>query len=100
MKIRKKRILFLFNILLVSASVFSSQEFKNKDKPLKGEWDFHLEKEWSVASAGEELFANPRQIRIADEGKKRCQANFLIYQTYLPHLLLKMSKCNAISQIS
>lgn len=41
---------------------------KNVDKPLKGEWDFKLQKIWEINSAGDDVLVSPKPFVISDEG--------------------------------
>jgi len=43
-------------------------EIKNPDKPMKGQWDFKLKIVWNIVDAGNEEFANPRQLLISEDG--------------------------------
>lgn len=44
------------------------KEIKNEDKPLKGEWNFQLQKEWAVDSAGETVLLSPTNIEVDSDG--------------------------------
>jgi hypothetical protein len=41
----------------------------NPDRPARGEWDFKLQKVWAIESAGESVFAEIRQLGVADSGR-------------------------------
>jgi hypothetical protein len=57
-------------ILIFSLSVFNlNAEVKNENKPLKGEWDFQLQKIWEVGSASDDILVEARQIQVDDDGK-------------------------------
>jgi hypothetical protein len=60
-----KKILLL--ILLTAISVFLFSDIRNRDKPLKGEWDFRLEKVWEVDKAGESVFGRPFTLTVAED---------------------------------
>ena len=57
----------LLPILLTALSVFLLSDIQNRDKPLKGEWDFHLEKVWEVDKAGETVFGLPFTLTAAED---------------------------------
>jgi hypothetical protein len=61
MKVRLMFILLLWAFLLNS-------EVKNPDKPLKGDWDFQLKKEWTVDRAGDNVFGGVLDVIIAENG--------------------------------
>lgn len=42
---------------------------ENQDKPLRGKWDFNLEKVWAVDSAGDDVIVRVGSVRVDDEGK-------------------------------
>lgn len=52
---------FTVNLLLWSTEV------RNLDKPLKGDWNFQLEKVWEIDTIGEDILTQVNNIRI-DEG--------------------------------
>ena len=57
-------------ILIFSLFVFNlNAEVKNENKPLKGEWDFQLQKIWEVGSAGDDILVEARVLRVDDDGK-------------------------------
>ena len=58
-------LVILFNLLVFNLDA----EVKNEDKPLKGEWDFQLQKIWEVASAGDDILVGTRILQVDDEGK-------------------------------
>jgi hypothetical protein len=61
-----KRILILMVMLLLWFSL--SPEVVNKDKPLKGQWDFKLKKVWEIDQAGDELFGNLNTLLVSADG--------------------------------
>lgn len=42
-------------------------ETKSRDKPAKGEWNFHLEKVWEIDKAGEDAFGQPFSLNVLQE---------------------------------
>ncbi len=59
----------LFVILFVALTIsITAGNIVNKDKPLKGTWDFNLKKVWEVGSGGEELLIRCGQIRTDSDG--------------------------------
>jgi hypothetical protein len=58
--------MFIF-ILVLTPFLFSSV-VENPEKPVKGDWDLKLTKEWAVDRAGEEVLAVPSQLRISEDG--------------------------------
>jgi hypothetical protein len=61
-----KKFLVLLILSVLSLTLFSG--VKNKDKPLKGEWDLQLEKVWEVDKAGEDLLARPGGLLVTEDG--------------------------------
>jgi hypothetical protein len=59
----------LFSILLMILSAFLFSDIQNRDKPLKGEWNFHLEKVWEVDKAGESVFGRPFTLTAAEDDR-------------------------------
>ena len=57
----------LFSVLLTALSVFLFPDIRNRDKPVKGEWDFRLEKVWEVDKAGGEVFGLPFTLTVAED---------------------------------
>jgi hypothetical protein len=60
-----KKNLLLILLTAISALLFS--DIRNRDKPLKGEWDFRLEKVWEVEQAGESVFGRPFTLTVAED---------------------------------
>lgn len=52
-----KKMKLAFIIFLLSP--FLRAGVVNPDKPIKGEWDFKLEKVWEIDRAGNEVFGHP-----------------------------------------
>ncbi|MBN1271539.1 MAG: 6-bladed beta-propeller [Candidatus Aminicenantes bacterium] len=46
-----------------------SSKTKNRDRPIKGEWDFEPVKVWQINQAGEDVFGHPFSLRISERGK-------------------------------
>jgi hypothetical protein len=71
MIIKKEKILkkVLLTMLPAVFSVFLFSDIRNRDKPLKGEWDFRLEKVWEVDRAGEGVFGLPFTLTVAEDGR-------------------------------
>jgi hypothetical protein len=62
-----RKFLFLLLVLLIlSKLVYPVVE--NKDKPLRGEWDFKLNKIWEKKGAGEDLFIRISQLKTDANG--------------------------------
>ena len=57
----------LFPILLTALSAFLFPDIRNRDKPVRGEWDFRLEKVWEVDKAGEDVFGRPFTLAVAED---------------------------------
>ncbi len=61
--------------ILTAAVLFSvlipilASETKNRDKPIKGEWDFDPVKVWQIDRAGEDVFGHPFSLRISEQGR-------------------------------
>lgn len=59
----------LFVVIMVIYSITSfliAGEIKNKDKPLKGEYTFPLEKKWETDKAGDSLFGLVLELLVSD----------------------------------
>ncbi|MCP4158074.1 MAG: hypothetical protein GY757_60785 [bacterium] len=41
---------------------------ENDDKPAKGDWDFQMEKEWTVSTAGEDVLVHPASLNFDEAG--------------------------------
>jgi hypothetical protein len=54
---------FYFHILAAGNLV------ENRDKPLKGQWDFNPRQVWAVAEAGEDIPVRVGSIQVDDDGK-------------------------------
>ncbi len=52
--------------LLIPILIFSGQS-SMKDNPLKGEWNFHLEKIWEVDKAGDDDFGRIAELLVSDK---------------------------------
>ncbi len=60
----------LILIMIVSLFVFNLHaEVKNENKPLKGQWDFQLQKMWEVGNVGEDVLVEARVLQVDDDGK-------------------------------
>jgi hypothetical protein len=62
-----RKTLWFTGILLFIVPLLLS-EVKNADKPLRGEWDFKLAKEWEIDSAGSDVFGIPASMQVSDDG--------------------------------
>jgi hypothetical protein len=60
-----KKVLWPILLMVFAASLYS--DIRNRDKPLKGEWNFHLEKVWEVEKAGESVFGRPFTLTVAED---------------------------------
>ena len=56
--------LFIFCICLFAGG----DVIENKDIPIKGTWDFGLQKEWEVENAGDDVMARVNAVRVDDVG--------------------------------
>jgi hypothetical protein len=61
-----KKAVYLFFLVLITLYLFP--EVINKDKPLKGQWDFGLSELHRISGAGSQLFANIGSI-VTDNGE-------------------------------
>ena len=64
----KKRFAYLVLFFLFSASLmlYPQKIVINQDKPMKGTWDFQMEKLWEVREPGGEIFANIGEMEADD----------------------------------
>jgi hypothetical protein len=62
----KKKILVM---LVFTLSAFLFTQVKNPDTPLKGKWDFKMEKTWEVEEAGNDVVGSVQNIGSADDGR-------------------------------
>jgi hypothetical protein len=53
--------------LLLPQAIFQA-DVVNPDRPLKGEWDFKLNKVWEIGRAGEDVFGFPFSLTAAENG--------------------------------
>lgn len=58
---------FCFVFVLISLALCLSAEVKNPDKPLKGRWDFQIQKIWEIEKAGDEVLGRPAGLVVSDE---------------------------------
>lgn len=72
-----------FIILFVFCFSLWGNTVKNPDKPLKGEWDFNLQKLWEVDSAGDNILARISSIRLDKNGNvyifERKSSKFFVF---------------------
>jgi hypothetical protein len=61
----KKLFVFTFLVLL---ALFIFPEVVNKDKSLKGEWNFQLHKVWEITDAGDNIIGRPRGLLVSKDG--------------------------------
>jgi hypothetical protein len=62
----KKKILVML-VFILTAFLFT--QVKNPDTPLKGKWDFKMEKTWEVEEAGDDVIGSVQNIDSADDGR-------------------------------
>ena len=68
----------LILIVIFSLFIFNlNAEVKNENKPLKGQWDFQLQKIWEVGNAGDDVMVEARLIQVDDDGKAELNGNIL-----------------------
>jgi hypothetical protein len=65
-EINMKKMRLEFALVLLVA--FIQAPVVNPDKPLKGEWNFRLEKVWEVDRAGDDVLGRPFSLTAAEEG--------------------------------
>ena len=65
------RLILVFTVLAIVFfnSVILKAEVKNENKPLKGNWDFKLQKLWEVENAGNDLLTQIVDIQADDNGR-------------------------------
>jgi len=54
-------------LLLMALSPFLYSDIQNRDKPLRGEWDFRLVKIWEVDKVGGDVFGRPFTLTVAED---------------------------------
>ena len=64
----RKRLVYLvlFFLFPLSLMLYPQKIVNNEDKPLKGKWDFHMEKLWEIREVGSEIFANIGEMEADD----------------------------------
>jgi hypothetical protein len=60
-----KKLLVLLILFLCTVSCVDN---KTRDKPLRGEWNFQLEKVWEIDGPGEDVFGQPFSLNVSPEG--------------------------------
>lgn len=55
-------IILLFLTLVLSANV------ENADKPAKGQWDFRMQKVWSIDTAGDDVLGRINRLKVSEDG--------------------------------
>jgi hypothetical protein len=63
-----KKPVFLLTLLILAALIYPDHEVKNRDKPLKGNWDFKLKKVWEINRVGDDVIGRVAQIMVNEEG--------------------------------
>lgn len=58
--------LVLFLFFPLSLVLYPQKIVHNQDKPMKGKWDFHMEKLWEIREVGGEIFANIGEMEADD----------------------------------
>lgn len=66
---KKIILLSLMIILMAGMGLLNAAHVKNPDKPLKGQWEFDPQEEWSIEGAGEQLLVSVNNVRVDDAGK-------------------------------
>jgi len=56
----------LFFLISLSLMLYPQKIVSNQDKPMKGKWDFHMEKLWEIQEVGGEIFANIGEMEADD----------------------------------
>jgi 6-bladed beta-propeller len=78
-------------MLICCSCIFIFPQVKNPDQPLKGEWNYQMQKMWEVSKAGNEIFAQLRGIIISQEGSVFVQDS----KSYKIHKFTKEGKHTA-----
>lgn len=75
-----KRIIILFILFLLMLIQAGFGEMQ-KDRPLKGQWDFHMEIAWELDTIDGSVFANIRAMEITPNGNLLVmdESNFKVY---------------------
>ncbi len=56
-------------IIFLSITTFLFRlDIQNKDKPLKGEWNFNIKQDWVVSEAGKNIIARIKDIKVDKNG--------------------------------
>ena len=63
-----KKILLMMILLLMVSLIFA--QTRNEDEPLKGEWDFQMQKVWEIANAVSIPVVGIGGISSADDARK------------------------------
>lgn len=53
--------------LPMSFMLYPQKIVNNEDKPMKGTWNFHMEKLWEIQEVGGEIFANIGEMEVDDQ---------------------------------
>ncbi|MGD2089273.1 MAG: 6-bladed beta-propeller [Candidatus Aminicenantes bacterium] len=57
-------------VMMVFAFIASlCPQVKNPDTPLKGKWEFHMEKTWEIEEAGNDVIGSVQNIGSSDDGR-------------------------------
>jgi hypothetical protein len=74
---RKIRLIALLTVCSVSLFAY----IKNPDKPLKGNWDFQIQKIWDVENAGQDVIGEVHNIAVSADERTYIEdsKNFKIY---------------------
>lgn len=62
-----RKIIFVMIYILIVSVVLA--QTRNADKPMKGEWDFQIQKDWEIEKAGNDDFAEIRDIVSTGSGR-------------------------------
>jgi len=60
-------VLFALTFFL-SAGAVGAAGVENADKPAKGQWDFKVQKVWSIDAAGDDILGEIRSIKVSEDG--------------------------------
>ena len=62
------RVIPIIILVLMSYSSGFCAEIKNADEPLKGSWDFKLNRQWTVKEAGNDIFTIIDDLKCSKTG--------------------------------